>query len=109
MEVPSEKIWHPVLRAVDTDPRDVAGIRGASGLEHPVAAVGVDDEKRRIVVITAEPDARSAAMAQADIQSALQSVKVVVARPVAVNLADLAQDVRTSLGEDQLSLDQFQS
>ncbi|HUK99097.1 MAG TPA: hypothetical protein VLV46_15700 [Gaiellaceae bacterium] len=97
-EQPGPEIWKPLLRAVETEPQDVTSVRGASGLDHPVAAVGVDERRKRLVVVSSEPDARSAALAQADIQTALPNVHVVLARPVALNPADFAAAVQTTFG-----------
>lgn len=43
-------------------------------------------------------DAYSAAMVQADIQSALDGIKVIVARPIAISLSQTAQALSTQMG-----------
>ena len=63
--------WPGFLRGVGTEPRQVTSIRGASGVSHALLAVGVDDDGQRLVLVSADTDARSAALAQADIQAAL--------------------------------------
>jgi hypothetical protein len=90
--------WKNLLEAVETEPRDASFVRGISGLEHPVIAVGVDDARRRLVLVSGEHDARSAAIAQLDIQRAIESVQVVVARPIAVNLGILTKQIVGFLG-----------
>ena len=58
-------------------------------------------------MISGESDARSAALAQGDIQAAMPSVKVVMARPLAINLGQLAKVIsevldKTKIGTQEL-------
>lgn len=53
-------------------------------------------------MISAEHDARAAALAQADIQSAFPSLKVLVARPVALDLSTSARALTSSLGRSMI-------
>ncbi len=92
------EFWKSVLRAVEVEPRSALSIRGASGFSHPVVSVGVDEKRRRVVVISGESDARSAALAHGDIQAAMPSLKVMMARPVVVNLGEAARIVSEILG-----------
>lgn len=101
------EFWNSLLRAVEVEPRSARTIRGASGFEHPVVSVGVDDRRRRVVIISGEGDARSAALAHGDIQAAMPSLRVMMARPVAINLALAAQVLseligRISIGPNEL-------
>jgi hypothetical protein len=100
----SKLLWRSFIRAVGAEIREAEFIRGASGIHHPTLAVGVDDEKNRVIIISAEHDARAAAMAHADIQSALKSVRVVVARPIAINLANASRALTTAFGNSALGL-----
>jgi hypothetical protein len=82
-------------------------IRGASGFSHPVVAAGVDEPRRGVVVISGESDARSAALAHGDIQAAMPSLKVMMARPVVVNLGETARILsevlgRVSIGQQEI-------
>lgn len=103
----SSEIWKPVLRAVNAAPQDVQAVRGLSGLEHPCIALGVDEKERRLVVVSAEADARSAALAQADIQAALPDIRVVVARPVAFDMAQLAEGMSAVFGAPEFGPEQL--
>lgn len=78
--------WDSFVRAVGATPHKVRDIQGASGIQHPVVAAGIDSGQRRLVIISFEPDARSAALMQADIQSVLRSIQIIVARPVTLSL-----------------------
>jgi hypothetical protein len=99
--------WDGVIRAAGAEPREARLIRGISGLEHPVAGVGVDEDGRRLVVISTAPEARSAAMAQADIQATMQNVQVVVARPVVVDMAAFAKELGAALGRPEIGSEDF--
>ena len=63
------EFWNGVLRAIGTDPRSAREIGGASGVRHSALGVGVDETEKRIVIVSASGDARSAALAQADIHT----------------------------------------
>lgn len=101
------EFWNNILLAVETKPRDVKSILGASGYSHPVVALGIDENRKRAVMISGESDARSAALAQGDIQAAMPSVKVVMARPLAVNLGLAATLIsgligKTNIGQEEI-------
>jgi hypothetical protein len=100
--------WANLLRALETEPRKADFVRGVSGLEHPIIAAGVDDPRRRLLLVSGEHDARSAAIAQLDIQRAIESVQVVVIRPIAINLAPLAKQVVDFLGGPNVAPAQWQ-
>lgn len=72
--------WENFLRAAEVQPQQVRIIQGISGIEHAVLAAGVDPPRRRLIVVSAEPDARTAALMQADLQSAFRGVQVMLAR-----------------------------
>jgi hypothetical protein len=100
--------WNNILHAVEAEPREVTAIRGASGHSHPVVAVGVDDSRRRVVMISAEADARFAALAQGDVQASMPSVRVVMARPLAVNLGKVAKLISELLGTASIGHDELE-
>lgn len=85
------RFWESLLKAVETVPRNVKSLKGTTGLSYPIMALGTDDSRKRIVIISDESDARSAAIAHADIQATLHSTKVVMARPLSSNLSLLAE------------------
>jgi len=101
------EFWHNVIRAAEAEPRTATSIRGSSGFSHPVVAIGVDERRRRVVMISGESDARSAALAQGDIQAAMPSVKVVMARPLAVNLGQLAKVISEVLGKTKIGMQEI--
>jgi hypothetical protein len=90
--------WNSIIRAAEAEPREANSLRGASGFSHPVVAMGVDESRRRVIIISGEGDARSSVMAQGDIQAAMPSVKVVMVRPVAVNLGFAARFLAERIG-----------
>jgi hypothetical protein len=101
--------WSNLLKAAETEPKPVASLRGGSGLSHPALAVGVDDIRRRLLVVSAAPDARSAALAQADIQTVFDSVKVILARPVLVDLPGAANNLTRQLGKTAVAASDLKS
>jgi hypothetical protein len=103
------EFWQTFLRAVETEPRTATTMQGASGLTHPVVAIGVDERRRRVVVISGESDGRAAAMAHADIQVAIPSMQVVIARPIPVNLGHFARAVSEVAGGVTLGPDQWRT
>ena len=78
-----DSFWTTVLRSLEAEPRKAKIIRGASGIDHPVLAAAVDESRRRLIVVSADIDCRTAALAQADIQSTMQNVQVLTIRPLA--------------------------
>ncbi len=81
--------WDNFIRAAGAKPVSSRGLRGVSGIDHPLLAVGSDEEKQRLIVVSMEHDARGAALAQTDLQVAFPQVKVIVARPVYVSVQSM--------------------
>ena len=62
MEVLDEsnlKLWRSVVRAAESEPRSGRFIRGNSGIKHPVACVGIDEGRRRVIVVSQDYQART--------------------------------------------------
>lgn len=93
------EFWNSLLRATEAEPKFVNSIRGQSGLIHPIVAIGIDDKRKRAIVISGESDPRVAAMAQTDLQAAMPDVKVIMARPNPINLGGVAKIVSSALNE----------
>jgi hypothetical protein len=97
--------WTNVLRAAEAEPKAARSIRGASGIQHPIIALGFDEDRRRLLLVSGEHDARTAAMAQVDVQAALENTQVLVARPIALNFTSLAKIVVDMLGKETITSD----
>jgi hypothetical protein len=67
-------------------------------------AVGVDEAQKRLVVVSADADARSAALAQADIQAAVGDYGVIVARPMIVSAGHAVSAITQSADTQRLSM-----
>lgn len=98
------EFWNGVLRAVGVDPRKAREVGGASGVRHAALAVGVDETEKRIVVVSADGDPRSAALAQADIQAAIADYKVIVAKPTLISARQFASELMRSSGASTISM-----
>jgi len=105
----TKRFWNSLLTAVDAEPRTETSIRGASGIYHSAVALGIDKSRKRLLMISAEHDARTAAMAQIDIQAILTGFQVLVARPIAVNLGEAAKSIREALGRSIFTLEDLKS
>ena len=98
-------VWRGLAKALQTEPRDDTIIRGATGLEHKVLQIAVDEKTDRLLVITAEPDPRMAALVQHDIQSTLsRKTRVLVARPLAVDLGVITRNLVKLIGRPAFRL-----
>ena len=95
--------WTNLLKAAEAEPKDANNIRGASGIQYPAVAIGVDEGRRRVLIVSGEHDARTAAMAQVDIQAALENMHVLVARPIALDFTLLAKTAVGLLGRTTVS------
>ena len=98
------EFWNSMIRAAEAEPKFVESVRGASGLIHPVVALGTDDHRKRLIVISGESDPRVTAMAQADLQAAMPTIKVLVARPNPINLGAVARIVSGALNGTTIQL-----
>lgn len=94
-------IWQALLAGLGAEYRSAKEIDGASGLQHPVEAIGVDEVGRRLIVISSETNPRVAALLRGDVQATTADFKVLVARPMAFNLA---QAIRRSFFTESGSL-----
>jgi hypothetical protein len=95
----STPFWQGLAKALQTEPRDDTTIRGATGLEHKVLQIAVDEKTDRLLVITAEPDPRMAALVQHDVQSTLSpKTRVLVARPLIVDLGVITRKLVEVIG-----------
>lgn len=96
------EIWRSFCTALGAEYREHREIQGSSGLSHAVQAIAVDDESKRLILVSAEPNPRVAALMRVDVQVTMPDVRVLVARPLAV---DLAHTVRTVFGNANGELD----
>jgi len=107
--VQKREFWDAVIRGLEAEPREPRDVHGISGLVHPVLGIGVDDKRGRLILVSSEHDARTAAMMQADVQATVDHhVNVLVARPVVINLSSVAQTLIEQFGDPVLSAEQFQ-
>jgi hypothetical protein len=89
-------IWDSFLKALCVEPRPDNEIVGDSGLTHQVQAIGVDDATRRVVIISAEYNPRIAALMRVDVQATMPGARVLVARPLAIDIAHTTRSLFTT-------------
>jgi hypothetical protein len=104
-----QRFWHNVLGAVYAGPQDKKEVKGASGLTHPVLALGVDETSKRVIVVSPESDGRTAALVQSDIQAAHMRYRVLTIRPAAVSLGKFAQVIQEMFGSPVMTPETFQA
>jgi hypothetical protein len=105
----SKAIWNNLMRAVGAEPKDTLTIQGESGIEHPVQALGVDEKYRRVVIIAAEQNPRIAALMQGDIQARMPDSRVLIARPIAFDIASVARNFIEQFGKVEFKLQEFEA
>jgi len=91
-------MWSTFATAIETELLEGNELTGVSGLTHRVDAIGVDDRRSRLVVASAEPNPRVAALMQVDIQATMPGTMVIVARPIAVNFPSVDRRIAKQLG-----------
>jgi hypothetical protein len=100
--------WKSFARAIGAELREGESITGASGIEHPMQAICVDDKGKRLILFSDEPNPRVAALIQGDIQATLTGVRVLVARPTVYDLAALTRTVFSDSDSAVLSFEKLQ-
>lgn len=98
-------LWSTFARAIDAELRPARSIRGLAGFDHDVEAIAVDDARKRVVIVSAEPSARMAALMQVDVQATMTDAKVIVARPVAFDLPDILRRTIQPLGLTEIDIE----
>lgn len=94
------RFFDNALMALGAEPQRTSQIHGASGVVHDVIASGMDETRRRLILVSAETNARAAALAQADIQAGIENLRVLMARPVIVSAAELASEIVRVTGRE---------
>jgi hypothetical protein len=89
----TKQIWRAFAASVGAELREDTKIRGQSGLEHEVQAIAVDDKTGRLIIVTAEADPRMAALVQVDVQASIPDAKVLIARPIAIDISLMAREL----------------
>jgi hypothetical protein len=101
-ELDTKRMWKSIGTAIGVEIREATSIRGISGQDHAVQAVGVDEKTNRVVIFSAEPSPRIAALMQTDVQATMTDAHVLVARPVIFDLAEIARRIVSQLGGSDL-------
>ena len=81
------EFWKGFFESINCEYKDVTEIKGASGINHKIIGLGVDENLKRVIISQNEQDARILAMAQADIQARMKGYNVLMIRPLPINLS----------------------
>lgn len=92
----SPPIWETFFKALSVEYRPHTEIAGDSGIMHQVEAIGVDDKTNRVVIVAAEHNPRSAALLRVDVQAMMPKAKILVARPLAIDIAYTSRSLFTT-------------
>jgi hypothetical protein len=103
------QLWRTLSRAIHAELRETQTIRGVSGIDHPVQAIAVDDKGGRVIIVSAEQNARIAALMQGDIQATMPHINVLVARPIAVDLASMARSLLGGFEKAEVNVRQLKA
>ncbi len=98
------RIWRSMSKALGADLREHKSIQGISGIEHPVQAIAADDKGRRLIVFSAEPNPRVAALMQVDVQAAMPGNRVLVARPIVFDLGHMSRQIFDIVGTSNFAM-----
>lgn len=98
------EIWDSFGKALGADPRELCVIQGVSGIEHSVQAIHVDDATKRVIIISAEPNPRIAAMMRIDIQATMPDVSVIIARPITFDIGAIARNFLSGIEIDDIDV-----
>ncbi|HEX3180772.1 MAG TPA: hypothetical protein VHR44_05885 [Beijerinckiaceae bacterium] len=71
-------------------------------------AISVDDKTNRVILVSAEASPRAAALMQFDIQQTMPSTNVLVARPLVVDLGQIARTLFPTAEAAQIDLSVLQ-
>ncbi len=93
-----QRVWDVFGRALRAEPRDNLTIRGSSGLDHVVEAIFVDDKSKRVIIVSAEPNPRIAALMRVDVQATFADTRVLVARPISFDISAFARRMAQEFG-----------
>lgn len=100
-------LWDGIARTLGAEPREYTVIRGASGVDHQLLSLSVDEPGNRLILVSADPDPRIAAMMQVDVKATVPSTQVLVARPIAIDLSVIARTLVAQFGLTVVSAQQF--
>lgn len=89
--------WNNFIRAVEAEPQAASVIAGASGLNHPVIALGLERSRQRLIIISGAENAQAASFAQADLQTVFKAIQVIVVRSSSSNAEAIEEDLQAGL------------
>ncbi|AVA20647.1 MULTISPECIES: hypothetical protein [unclassified Rhizobium] len=101
--------WRAFAEALDFEVASKARLDGRSGLEHEFFTVGIDENRKRLLLISKEMDPKLAALVHSDMALANPEYNVLTARPVTLDTYHIASVVSGLIGGTELDLTAFQT
>jgi hypothetical protein len=99
--------WRPMMLGLGTTPTGATKLKGATGIEHRVLEVGMDDKRKRLIVLNDASEPMVAAFIQSDLQRAYPEQRVIVARTQLVNLNSSLREAGKKNGMSSLTVSQI--
>ncbi|MES2765546.1 MAG: hypothetical protein V4642_06755 [Bacteroidota bacterium] len=101
--------WDGFFRTIDCEFKDIKELPGASGIKHKILYLGIDHNKKRIVVAQEEQDARILAMVQADVQAKIKDYNILMIRPIPINLVNAFHHLSLIFGSYEVTQTQLET
>jgi hypothetical protein len=95
--------WKGFFKTIDAEYKNIQQIQGASGIKHQILCLGIDEEKKRIIIAQNEQDARILSMVQADMQARIKDYNILMIRPVPINLSSSFNLLAVLFGSNKLT------
>ncbi len=90
--------WSGFFKALGFEFKEIDSIQGKSGIDHKIIGLALNEERKTIVIVQNEQDARILSMAQVDIEVSHPGYNILMIRPIPINLSNIITSVGVMLG-----------
>lgn len=99
--------WEALIEGIGFRPLKEMHLSGKSGHIHSFNAIGVDDHKKRLLLLSSEIEPKITALVAQDIALQYPEYHVLTARPVPFDIQQFASTVSALFGSSEFDLDSF--